>query len=349
MQNQDITPINEIKRYPPHGMEMEGRQSLKVRDDRIDSVKYWLIVLVIMIHVFNKPEFSDSAACVALWHWAYIFCMPLFVFISGYFSRRKEKKDFLPSIWKLLEPLIIFQIIALLFYVKKSISVGTILTPWHVLWYLLSLIYWRLMLQFIPYKILKHKKIIIIGAFCLSIFSGFLPLGKILSIQRTLTLTPFFFLGYFMKNKNIYIHDKYKPYSIVFLVVILTALLFIPHSTTDGFYLSKPYASIYGAVVRMMIFVISVPMSIAFVNICYRTPWIARQGRMSMQYYIYHALIIFPLMSVLDKMNIPMSFITATLITIGITLGIGILLRLSYIRALTNPSSLFCKLLKSYK
>lgn len=349
MQNQDITPINEIKRSPPHGMEMEGRQSLKVRDDRIDSVKYWLIVLVIMIHVFNKPEFSDSAACVALWHWAYIFCMPLFVFISGYFSRKKEKKDFLPSIWKLLEPLIIFQIIALLFYVKKSISVGTILTPWHVLWYLLSLIYWRLMLQFIPYKILKHKKIIIIGAFCLSIFSGLLPLGKILSIQRTLTLTPFFFLGYFMKNKNIYIHDKYKPYSIVFLVVILTALLFIPHSTTDGFYLSKPYASIYGAVVRMMIFVISVPMSIAFVNICYRTPWIARQGRMSMQYYIYHALIIFPLMSVLDKMNIPMSFITATLITTGITLGIGILLRLSYIRALTNPSSLFCKLLKSYK
>lgn len=330
-------------------MEMEGRQSLKVRDDRIDSVKFWLIVLVIMIHVFNKPEFSDSAACVALWHWASIFCMPLFIFISGYFSRRKEKKDFLPSIWKLLEPLIIFQIIALLFYVKKSISVGTILTPWHVLWYLLSLIYWRSMLQFIPDKILRHKKIIIIGAFCLSIFSGFLPLGKILSIQRTLTLTPFFFLGYSMKNKNIYIHDKYKPYSIVFLIVILTALLFIPHSTTDGFYPSKPYASIYGAVVRMMIFVISVPMSIAFVNVCYNTSWIARQGRMSMQYYIYHALIIFPLMSVLDKMNIPMSFITATIIIIGITLGIGGLLKFSFFRVLTNPSLIIVKKLQAIK
>lgn len=302
-----------------------------------------------MIHVFKKTEFADSTICTVLWHWAFVFAMPLFIFFSGYFSRKKEKKDFLPSIWKLLEPLIIFQIVALLFYEKKNISIGTIFTPWYVLWYLLSLIYWRFMLQFIPEKILKHKKIIITGLFCLSIFSGFLPLGKILSLQRTLAFTPFFFLGYFMKNKKIYIPDKYKPYSIVFLVIMLVVLLFTPHCITDLCNYSKPYSNLYGAVVRIMIFTLAFPMSLAFVNVCYNTPWIARQGRMSMQYYIYHALILFPLMSVLGKMDVPMSFITATLITTGITLGIGILLRLSYIRVLTNPSSLFCKLLKSYK
>ena len=199
------------------------------------------------------------------------------------------------------------------------------------------------MLQFIPDKILKQEKKIIIGAFCLSIFSGFLPLGKILSLQRTLAFTPFFFMGYFMKNKNIYIPDKYKPYSIVFLITIFVVLLFTPHYITDLFNYSKPYSSIYGAVVRMMVFALAYPMSIAFVNICYNTPWIAQQGRMSMQYYIYHALILFPLMSVLDKMDLTMSFITATIITIGITLGIGILLKFPYIRVLTTPSSIFVK------
>ena len=131
MQDQHITLSNE--KNTPHGMEMEGQRTLKVRDDRIDSVKYWLIVVVIMVHVFKKTEFSDSIACAALWHWGYIFAMPSFIFISGYFSRKKEKKDFLPSIWKLLEPLIIFQIVALLFYEKKSISIGSIFTPWYVL------------------------------------------------------------------------------------------------------------------------------------------------------------------------------------------------------------------------
>ena len=63
----------------------------KVRDERIDSVKYWLIVLVIAGHVFMRPEFSHSTACVVAWKWIYIFHMPLFIFISGYFSRKKKK------------------------------------------------------------------------------------------------------------------------------------------------------------------------------------------------------------------------------------------------------------------
>ena len=110
----------------------------KVRDERIDCVKFWLVVMVIAVHVFKRPEFSDSKVCTIIWQWCYIFAMPLFIFISGYFSRKKDKKDFRPSIWKLLEPLIIFHIIGLLFY-TDSISIKTILSPWWVLWYLLSL------------------------------------------------------------------------------------------------------------------------------------------------------------------------------------------------------------------
>ena len=53
----------------------------KVRDEQIDSVKYWLIVLVIAGHVL---EYSETTACVIAWKWIYIFHMPLFIFISGY-------------------------------------------------------------------------------------------------------------------------------------------------------------------------------------------------------------------------------------------------------------------------
>lgn len=298
-----------------------------------------------------RKEFSDSTACAVIWNWINLFVMPLFVFISGYFSRKKEKEEFLPSIWKLLEPLIVFHIIGLSFYVD-NLSLKIVLTPWHMLWYLLSLIYWRLMLQFIPDKILKHTKIVIISTFCISILAGFLPIDRVLSLQRTLSFMPFFFLGYYMKGKNLYLPDKYKPLCLVFLFVILAVLFFYPHRITYLLY-ATPYKNIYGVVVRMVAFILAIPMSIAFINVCYNTPWIAQQGRMSMQYYIYHALVIPPMSApiippfilIADKMNVPMTFYTAIIIIILTTIGLSLILKIPHVKMLTNPSSLIVKIL----
>jgi fucose 4-O-acetylase-like acetyltransferase len=296
----------------------------KVRDERIDALKFWLIVLVIAAHVFMRKEFAESSDCAVLWNWISIFVMPLFVFISGYYSRKKDNKDFLLSIWKLVEPLIIFHVIGLLFYVKHPLSVRIFLTPWYVLWYLLSLIYWRLMLQIIPDNVLRHTKLILISTFCISILAGFLPFDRILSLQRTLSLMPFFFLGYYMKGKNIYLPDKYKLMCIVLLLVVLVFLLFFPWRMNFLKY-AFPYGNIYGAAIRIIAFAVAIMMSIAFMNVCYNTPWAARQGKMSMQYYILHALIISPFMALVVKLNIPMTFITAIIIIIGIALGISVM------------------------
>ena len=320
-----------------------------VRDERIDSVKFWLIVLVITAHVIMRKEFDGSTACVALWNWICLFAMPLFIFISGYFSRKKDWGYFFPSIWKLLEPLIIFQIVALLIYVD-TVSIRTILTPWFMLWYLLSLIFWRLMLQIIPDKILQQKELILISTFCIGILAGFLPFDKLLSMQRTLALMPFFFLGYYMKGKNLYLPDKYRLLCILFLIGILAILFFYPHRIKYLLYYA-PYKNIYGAAIRMIAFVIAIPMSLAFLRVCYHTPWIARQGRLSMQYYIYQGLIIPgnsapiipPLIVAAGKLNIPMTFITAVIITIVIIIGLSFILKIPYLRMLTNPSSFFFK------
>lgn len=140
---------SEIENCSPKEMTSKEQKSTRVRDERIDAVKFWLIVPVIAAHVVMRKEFAGSAICAVLWNWLCTFDIPLFIFISGYFSRKKEKKDFWPSIWKILEPLIIFHIIGLFFYVD-NISIKKILTPWFMLWYLLSLIYWRILLQIIP-------------------------------------------------------------------------------------------------------------------------------------------------------------------------------------------------------
>ena len=350
MQEKDITSTNEIKIFP-HGIENGESQITRVRDDRIDAVKFWLVTLVIAVHVFMRKEFSDSTACAVIWNWINLFVMPLFIFISGYFSRKKDKKDIFPSIWKLLEPLIIFQAIALLFY-KDSITMRDFITPWYMLWYLLSLIYWRLILQFIPNKILNHTKLIIFSTFYVSILAGFFPFDRVLSIQRTFALMPLFFCGYYFRDKNLYLPDKYNTLCIVFLFVILAVLFFYPHRITYLLY-ATPYKSIYGVVIRVVAFILAIPMSIAFINVCYNTPWIAQQGRMSMQYYIYHALvippmsapIIPPLILIADKMNVPMTFYTAIVIIILTIIGLSLILKIPHVKMLTNPSSLIVKIL----
>lgn len=344
MQEYNINSSNEIKICPSQGVEMGGQQTTRVRDDRIDAVKYWLIVLVIAGHVFTRKGFVDSTSCVILGEWIYIFHMPLFIFLSGYFSRKKDLKDFWPSLWKIIEPLIIFHVIISLpkiLHGDTNHLIKTIFTPWWVLWYLLSLIYWRLMLQFIPSRVFRHTKIVLIGAFCLSLLSGFLPFDRFLSLQRTLAFMPFFFMGYYMRGKNLYLPGKYKTLCVLFLILMFAIPMFFPQCLGNLRH-ADPYGNIIDAVKRTCVFALSIPMSIAFLNVCYNTQWIAQQGRMTMQYYIFHALIIPPLMIVVGKLDIPMTFATATIITLGIVLGIGLVLKIPYVKMLTNPS-LFLK------
>lgn len=328
---------------PMYSYSSDGRGG-EFRDERMDAVKFWLIVLVIAVHVFMRKEFADLSVCAALSKWILIFCMPSFIFISGYYSRKKDNKiEFWRSIWKLLEPLIIYHVIGLVFYVKHPLSISNILTPWFVLWYLLTLIYYRFILQIIPDKLLAHSKQILAIAFCFSILAGFLPFNRILSLQRTLSLMPFFFLGYYMKGKSIFLLDKYKLLCMVFLTLIFALLFFFSPNIINDLKYAFPYGNIYGAAIRMIAFAFAIFMFLAFMTVCYKAPLVARQGKMTMYYYILHALIISPLMKVVGYTGLSMSFVLAAVICIVITVGIGVVLNIPYFKMFTNPSLLFRK------
>lgn len=194
------------------------------RDCRIDSLKYCLIVLVIIGHVFSQDQFSSVPLCVVIWKWIYMFHMPLFVFISGYLShKKKNNRQFLISCWKLLEPLIVYQLLLMgyIFLTSGTISLKGLLTPWWVLWYLLSLIYWRTMIQFIPNKLLSHKKALVFLAVVISLVAGYLPFDRFLSLQRTLAFLPFFLLGYFMKGKDLFVIKRYRVWCALFLAITI--------------------------------------------------------------------------------------------------------------------------------
>ena len=59
------------------------------RDLTIDSLKGFLILLVIFGHLLGSLKCLENKECQAIWNFIYTFHMPLFVLISGYFSNKQ--------------------------------------------------------------------------------------------------------------------------------------------------------------------------------------------------------------------------------------------------------------------
>lgn len=107
-----------------------------------DTLKGILIILVVFGH-------CGTSVGQNLLSVIYAFHMPLFVLVSGYFSKRSNIGD--GGYKRLLIIYLLFNTMYLsLDIVGGHYSIHRILSPSFALWYILSLIYWRIILLFIP-------------------------------------------------------------------------------------------------------------------------------------------------------------------------------------------------------
>lgn len=121
-----------------------------MRDNKIDVLKGALIITVIIGHCLELN--LKNQTCLAIYCTIYAFHMPLFVFVSGYLSQRYEdKRLFVVKILRILETLIVFHFA----FNIRNIIIGDIdffvlFCPFWILWYLLSLVFWKALIQFTP-------------------------------------------------------------------------------------------------------------------------------------------------------------------------------------------------------
>ena len=132
-----------------------------MRDGRIDSLKGVLIALVVWGHccLYGIPQ--DSVKIVIA-NYVYLFHMPFFVFLSGYFTYPNSK-----SFWKGM--LIIFESYVVFQFIKGFIQgyslIDYLTIPAPMMWYLWALLIWRLFaFLIIGFKISDSAKYIVLAS-----------------------------------------------------------------------------------------------------------------------------------------------------------------------------------------
>lgn len=312
------------------------------RNNRIDSLKGFLIILVILGHVITTID-NVNIVNHAVMGFIYIFHMPLFILISGYLTkpRQQQSSDSLfRSLGNLFVTLIIFHIInSITRYLVTGISVLTTLThfPYGILWYLMCLIYWRLVLYFTPRALLEKPILYLCIALIISILSGLSHLGHLLAAQRALNFYFFFLLGYYYKQGTISQRWwKSNTLHLAFATILLPLIYwYFPHC--GNFMNGADHYNLIDIPQKCMILTCSTSISILLFNLMREHKSLSYFGKESLFYYVYHIIIISLARPLFQNYNLPHSFpfiLLYTLLIIGIVYAMS---RVKFLKWLMRP------------
>lgn len=280
----------------------EGLNLLIIRDAYIDSLKGVLIFFVVYGHILLGNFPAGSINC-ALKNFIFMFHMPLFIFLSGMFSHVKDKKKYTKAIVLLLETYLIYQflhyIIPLPHNVGQISLFNYIVYPTWTMWYLVSLLSWRIMVYFISNEFFeRNKKLIIIASFTISLVSGYAPVGSQFSLQRTMCFLPFFILGYYTKPSKVKMIIQRIPKVLAFIVCITTLLglyfvigknLGYVTAGSSNYYVTSN--SFIALVMRIISFVCAIILSISIMRLTPNNKVLADIGKQTLFVYIIHTFV----------------------------------------------------------
>ena len=298
-----------------------------VRDTRFDTLKGILILCVLFRHFYLRDP--DGLASETVANFIHFFTMPLFVFMSGFFTRHEDDtKRYWMGILGILETYVVFQLLKGLAYHYSLIELITL--PTTMMWYLLALIYWKA-LYFVLFKSKIKVSLLLIGVLItLSLASGYVPfIDRRLAISRFLYFSPYFFLGILLRKKEVltFVNNELKLYFAVGILVLTLLLSFFlayfhdPY-VADVFRGVEPYPTsnrMCFMLARLASFVVSIIVSIAILRVAaFPCPLLETVGKDSLKFYMFQGIGLM----IVGALNLPSNFILATLYALVVSIAI---------------------------
>ncbi len=223
-----------------------------------------------------------------------------------------------------------------------------LVVPNFVLWYLLALIYWRLLVLYIPPHILQKRYLIIIVSVCISLAAGFMPIGKQFAIQRSLAFLPFFIMGFYFAEFDIRKYINKIPEVLAVVTLGLFLVLFCLYgncnikqiiSCTFPYWAENTAHTLFNFIGRFVYIVSAFLLGILVMRIIPSYKLLARWGQMTLFIFIYHSFLVKILLDFSNAGLIPNGLFPIMGYSFIITMGLILLFHVKLLQILLNPFS----------
>jgi fucose 4-O-acetylase-like acetyltransferase len=265
------------------------------RDPFFDNAKFLAIVLVVMGH--SIVNLRDVRFAHALYLFVYTFHMPVFIVITGYFSRNftfsggKARK----LITNLGVPYVVFETA----YSTYHWAVGnagfqiSLLDPYYLTWFLIALFLWRL-----STPVWQQIRWPVGIALVISLLSGMSDLPTTLEMHRVFGLVPFYVLGLMLKQEHFDLLKQTKARVLGALTLLagfaFTFFVADRHMTTEWVYWRSPNSVMHvnnltGTGMRLGLMVAATVLVAAFLSLVpARQTWFTGLGGATLYAYLLH-------------------------------------------------------------
>lgn len=276
------------------------------RESYFDNAKFILILLVIVGHAI-EPIIFRSTLLKSLYLFLYLFHMPAFILLAGYFSKNFDKENYKKKIIsRTLIPYVIFSILyytADYFFFKRSTFGISLLSPYWILWFLVSLFIWQIMLPFV----LKLRYPMLFSIL-LAVAAGYSnEIGYYLSLSRTIVFFPFFLAGYYLQKKDFEVlqTSAKRIISLICIIIIFIAIYLLSSRINPSWlYGSYPYNQLghpewHAGIFRILIYFFSSLLCISFFSLVPKIKtFFTSMGSRTIYSYLLHGLLIKFLISI---------------------------------------------------
>lgn len=268
-----------------------------------DNLKFVLIFLVVFGHLID-PIIHKTDIAKSTFLFIYLFHMPLFVFLSGFFSKNSVKRKDKNKVIVYLFLYIILKVV--IFTIEKlygrNVSFN-LFSESSISWYLFAMAIWHIITMLIQNF---NKKYVMFFSILLALIIGFdKNIRDFLCLSRIIVFYPFFLIGNITKKEHIYGIIKNKKIRIA-SIIFLTLIIYIVFAFIDNVYLIRPlltgrnsYYSLnnnienFGILFRLIWYIISSLISVSVMSLTPRgKTFFSKFGENTLAVLILYAIIV---------------------------------------------------------
>lgn len=248
---------------------------IKERTPLFDNIKAVMLILVVMGHTLDPFIEQQDSLFRYIMQYIYLFHMPMFAFVTGYFTKNAEKARE-GAVKKILIPYIVAQcaymLVALLFIslglVQYNADVfrASLLLPTSPLYYLLCVFFWKIFIKDLNKLRWPVLFSVVVGVLISIIQNDEFHIG----IGAAFSLLIFFILGVKCTKENIKkIRKLPKIIGVIILCAGIIPAYFLPYNFRNIRF-TYHYVGLnsgIGIVYRLLFYIIAVLMIFAIINV----------------------------------------------------------------------------------